>query len=66
MAARDFNDLSGEHPGLVACQKQDGIGNVFGLDQLAHRNDRNDGFLQFIINPSCLRGAGSNTLPFNP
>ena len=35
MSAGNFDDLSGEHSGLLAGQKQNGFRDVLGLDQLA-------------------------------
>lgn len=32
VAAGDFDDLAGEHPGLIAGQKENRFGDVLGLD----------------------------------
>ena len=40
MTARYFDDLSRQHFGLLTCKEQNGFGNVFGLNEFAHRDER--------------------------
>ena len=39
-AAGDDKGLTGDVGGLIACQKRDGVGDVFGLRQTAERDAR--------------------------
>ena len=62
VSAGDLDDLTGEHTGLLAGKEKDGFGNVFGLDELTHRDERKDGLLQVLVYPACLGGSGSDTV----
>ena len=66
VTAGDFDDLPRKHLCLLTGQKQDGLGNVFRLDEFAHGDERKDGFFQFFIDPSRLRRTRGYAIHGNP
>ena len=62
MTTRNLDDLTGKHACLFACKEKDGFGNVFWLNELAHRDDGENGLFQFFVNPSRLCRSGCHTI----
>ena len=58
----NFYNLSRYHPCLFTCQKQHGFSNILRLDQLSHRDKRNNHFFKILIYPSCLSRPRGNTI----
>ena len=65
VAARDLYDLACDEPCLLACEEEDRVRDVLGLDQLPHGDEREDGFFELLVNPACLGGTRCNTIDGN-